>query len=134
MSRGVVFSHSGGAYDRSSQQDLIDSDPLHGPIVLLTGSTDAINPHVSGNYIVTTGGVDAMTITAPTAVVDDGLVIVITSGSANAHTLTGTGILQTGATGTGLLTYAAFAGASVTLRAYNAKWQMLSSNGITVTS
>ncbi len=130
----TVFQHSGGSYDSSSQNDIFITNPLSGPITYLTGATDPIPPHKPGNYIVTTAGVDAMTLAAPTAGIDDGLCILVCSGSANAHTLTATGLLATGAAGTGLLTFAAFSGANCLLRAYNAKWQLISSNGITVTS
>lgn len=134
-SSGVsVYSHAGGSYDQTAQTDIYKTNPLSGPITYLTGSADPIPPHQPGNYVVTTAGVDAMTLAAPTAGIDDGLCILVCSGSANAHTLTATGLLATGAAGTGLLTFAAFSGANCLLRAYNAKWQLISSTGITVTS
>jgi len=134
MARGLG-SHSGGAYDKSATQDIIDGDSLQGPIILLSGSADAINPHVAGNYIVTTAGVDAMTLAAPTAGADDGLSINIYSNTAYAHTLTATGLLQTGQSGkTGVLTFAAYAGCGCTLRAYGGYWQVLSSQSMTYTS
>ena len=101
------------------------------PWVALSGAADAISPNVSANYIVTKAGVDAMTLAAPTAGTDDGKTIVVSSGTANAHTLTATGLLQTGAAAVNLATFAAHPGAGVTLRAYNALWQVLSSVGIT---
>lgn len=133
MARGL-FSHSGGSFDRSEMQDLIDGDAFQGPITVLTGTADAINPHVAGNYIVNTGSADGITLAAPTAGTDDGLSIQIVSNTSYAHTLTATGLLQTGASGTGVLTMAAYPGCTISLRAYQGKWQCVGLNGITVTS
>lgn len=93
----------------------------------------AVPVRPSTNYIITKAGVAALTLAAPTTGTDDGVTITITSGTNNAHTLTATGLLQTGAAAVNLATFAAFAGAAVTLRAYAAKWQVVSSIGITFT-
>lgn len=100
-------------------------------LVALSGATDAVDPHTAANYEVATAGVDAMTLAAPTAGTDDGKVIRITSAGAHAHTLTATGLLQTGSASVNVATFAADAGAGLTLMAYNAKWQVLSQIGIT---
>lgn len=131
-----VFSHSGGSFDNSSMQDIGDTNPFALPITVLSGATDAIPCHQSGNYMVTIAtGIDAMTLKAPTAGADDGVMIAIYSNSAEAHTLTATGLLQTGQSGkTGVLTFGAYAGSGVVLRAYNAKWQVLYGQSLTYTS
>lgn len=98
---------------------------------LLSGSTDAVPANLSASYMVTTAGVDAMTLAAPTAVVDDGKTIVISSNTANAHTLTATGLLQCGTTAVNVATFAAHPGAGLTLRAYNGKWNVISAVTIT---
>jgi hypothetical protein len=136
--RGIA-NHSGGAYDGGARQDLLDTWPFHNPITFLSGSGDAIPPNVAAQYLITTAGVDAMTLVAPASggpLVggSDGLMIAIVSNTAHAHTLTATGLLQTGASGTGVLTMAADAGCTIVLRAYQGLWQLISSNGITVTS
>src|SRR6266699_4051766 len=105
-----------GAFATQAIQDVIDTDALQGPITQLTGSADAINPHVSGNYIVMTAGVDAMTLAAPTSGVDDGLTIAIYSGSANAHTITETSLFANGTAAKTTCTFGAFAGAGILLR------------------
>jgi hypothetical protein len=64
----------------------------------------------------------------------DGITITITSTTAQAHTVTCTGNIMTGAAGTGLLTFAAHAGATVTLVAYNGKWMLIDNQAVTVTS
>ena len=101
--------------------------------IVLSGATDAIDPHNSGNYILTYAGVDAATLAAPTAVIDDGKTITVSSGGAHAHTITATGLLKTGSANVNLATFAAYAGAGLTLRAYNGLWQVISQIGITFT-
>lgn len=100
-----------------------------GRVALTTNG--AINSHTAADYIITKAGVLADTLAAPTAVVDDGLRISIISNTANAHTLTATGLFGSGAAATDLATFAAFLGAGLTLEARGAKWLVVSSNGIT---
>jgi len=103
-----------------------------GALALVTQSADgALNPNLAATYKVTKAGVCAMTLAAPTAGVDDGKVITVVSVTANAHTITATGLFQCGTAATDLATFAAQAGASVTLMANNAKWTVLSNNAIT---
>ena len=92
----------------------------------------AILPHVAATYVITKAGVAAMTLAAPTTVTDDGLVLVITSSTANAHTVTATGLFADGAGHVNLATFAANAGASMTIMAYGAKWLIISLNGVTM--
>jgi hypothetical protein len=84
-----------------------------------------------GTYIITAGSAVALTLAAPVAGTDDGKIVQITSATLFAHTLTATGLLQTGTASVNVATFAAFAGAGLTLRAFNAKWQVMSSTGIT---
>ena len=91
----------------------------------------AISPTLAQTYVITKAGVAAMTLAAPTAGVDDYKVIVVTSATANAHTITATNLLNTGAAANDVATFANVAGASVTLMAYNALWNVISSNQIT---
>ena len=91
----------------------------------------AVPPHVSHTYAITKAGVAALTLAAPTATTDDGLEVCLTSNTANAHTLTATGLLQTGSASVNLATFAASAGAGLTLMAYQGKWNVICSVGIT---
>jgi hypothetical protein len=102
-------------------------------VPLALTANGAINPHASANYIITKAGVLAATLAAPTAGTDDGVTITITSSTAFAHTLTATGLLNTGSAAVNLATFAAFAGAGLTLQAFNGTWNILSSVGITFT-
>jgi hypothetical protein len=142
-SRGLG-NHSGGSFDQSQQQDIIDGDSLQGPVTQLFGvaaTPDAINPHVSGNYIISSGAIDPITLGLPlpggpstlqangAIGGDDGVSINIWSDSAFVHTVT----LPSAhfANGTALatvITFKAFRGSGVTLRAWNGNWQVLASN------
>jgi len=91
----------------------------------------AITPHgPSANYAITKAGVLADTLAAPTAGTDDGAVLLFTSNTANAHTITATGLLQTGSAFVNVATFNAQPGASLALMAYQAKWNVLFANGI----
>jgi hypothetical protein len=104
---------------------------IYGVATLTTNG--AIPPHSAHTYVITKAGVLADTLAAPTAGTDDGLVIRITSDTANAHTLTATGLLDTGSASVNLATFAAQKGAGLTLMAYNGRWKVLSQIGITFT-
>ncbi len=84
----------------------------------------------TGNYVITKAGVFAGTLAAPTAGIQDGTIIVITSGTANAHTLTATGLLGTGTVSVNVATFAASLGSGLTLQAFQGKWLVLASVGI----
>jgi hypothetical protein len=90
-------------------------------------------PVASGSYEITNAGATALTLAAPVAGTQDGMTLTVTSATAFAHTITATGLLQTGSAAVNVATFAAFAGANVTLRAYNGKWQVVSSVGVTFT-
>jgi len=94
----------------------------------------------SGNYILLTkAGVIALTLAAPTAGVQDGMVITITANNgAYADTLTATGLIQTGGAGSPYTTATfgvttAFNGASLTLKSYNGYWYVVSSVNVAFT-
>ena len=116
-----------GSYDASAAQDIINSDCLQGPITVLTGTADVINPHVSGNYIINSTSADAIVLTAPTAGVDDGLQICFAVQSVSlAHTITATSLFAAGVALKTTCTPAQFAGAGIVLRAYNGLWHVIS--------
>ena len=96
-------------------------------------------PALGTTYFLTKAGVAAMTLAAPTAGTpqagqaggQDGLVVRVISTTAYAHTITATGLLQTGSASVNVATFAAYAGASVTLMAYNGKWITIAATGTT---
>lgn len=91
----------------------------------------AIPPHVGHTYLITKAGVLADTLAAPTSGTDDGIEITVTSNTAFAHTITATGLLNTGSAATNVATFAAFAGAGLTLMAIQGKWNVICSVGVT---
>lgn len=99
--------------------------------LLVNGAVPIANPLVPTIYQINKAGVLADTLAAPVATTDDGKMIQIMSNTANAHTVTATGLYQSGSASVNLATYAAFAGAQMTLMALNAKWVVMSSVGVT---
>ena len=87
-----------------------------------------------GTAAITKAGVAAMTLAAPT-VAQEGLTLTVVSQTANAHTITATGLIDDGVTGGSktTATFAAFAGASIVLMASNLKWAVISKNVVTIT-
>ena len=92
----------------------------------------AIDPHTAKTYIITKAGVLADTLAAPTTTTDDGTLITILSGTANAHTVTATGLFQDGAGHVNLATFGSSAGAALILMAYQAKWIVISTQNVTM--
>jgi len=94
-------------------------------------ASGVVSPFNANTYVITSVGIAALTLAAPIATVDDGNEIVIFSATNYAHTLTATGLLGTGTASVNKATFAAFAGASITLMAYQGKWLVLASVGVT---
>lgn len=87
-------------------------------------------PLVGGTYTITNAAATALTLAAPT-VAQNGMSITVISATAFAHTITATGLLQTGSAAVNLATFAAFAGARVTFTAVNGKWMTSGAQGVT---
>ena len=109
---------------------------LNQPLILQPVTLASANGAVTispGTVVFTKAGVAAMTLAAPSTA-QNGTRIVFTSSTANAHTLTATGLIHDGITGgaKSLATFAAFAGASLTLEAYAAKWHVISLNACVI--
>jgi hypothetical protein len=85
-------------------------------------ASGAIAPRLPGFYVITKAGIAAMTLAAPTAGVDDGLEIEVSSNTAFAHSFTATGLLLTSSAVVNSITMPAFAGATVYFTAYQGKW------------
>lgn len=96
-------------------------------------SSDGAVTVADGIIVITKAGVCALTLAAPT-LAQNGIYLNFISTTANAHTLTATGLVQDGTTGGphDLITFAAFAGAGVMLLAYGQKWCVVANNNVTV--
>lgn len=100
------------------------------------GTTISANGAITiapGASKITKAEVAALTLAAPTAD-QEFTVLHFTSTTANAHTITATGLLNDGVTGGSkdLATFAAFAGATITLIAIALKWHVVSAQNVTV--
>lgn len=104
------------------------------PAIALQAASGAIAV-TSKTNVITKAGVAAMTLAAPTsgagAAGQDGMLMVVTSNTAFAHTVTATGLFQCGTAAVNLATFAAFAGAGFIAVAYAGKWNIISSTAIT---
>lgn len=87
-------------------------------------------PGVENFIVITKAGVAAMTLAAPAAD-QNGLRLNISSMTAQAHTVTATGLLSTGTASVNVATFAAQKGSGVVLEAVNGLWNVISSVGIT---
>ena len=85
----------------------------------------AVTPGASASFVITKAGVAVLTL-ALTAV--NGVVLKITSSTANAHTITATGLFMCGTAAVNLATFPAQAGASLILQSFNSKWLVMSNN------
>lgn len=113
-------------------------------VLLKDGASNAMSPVVAATangalavaqsvVVVTKAGVCAMTLAAPTEA-QAGTSITVVSRTAYAHTITATSLIDDGVTGGSktTATFAAFAGASITLIAYGLKWNVLALNAVTI--
>lgn len=98
----------------------------------LLSASGAVVANRPGYFVITKAGVAALTLAAPptAAKLGNGLVIIITSRTANAHTLTATGLLNTGSAAVNVATFNPFAGATLALISDNALWNVLFANGV----
>jgi hypothetical protein len=120
----------------SADGDVIEVESINHPVqngVTLAAASGAITV-AGGTVVITkTGSLAAMTLAAPTAA-QNGTILRVTSATAFAHTVTATGLFDDGVTGGSktTATFAAFAGASMELMAYEGKWHTLSLKAVTV--
>lgn len=113
--------------------------PLGSSIQNVYSASGAITVASQTAVITKTGSLAAMTLAAPvvgapSAGGQDGTRIRITTTTAFAHTVTATTLINDGVTGVPhtTITFAAFAGASIELEAYNGLWNVISKNVATV--
>ena len=90
----------------------------------------AINPFIAATNYITKLGSANLTLAAPIATVNDGNQITIISTTAFTHVISAIGLLQTGTAAVNYITFNAFVGASVTLKAFQGKWIVVSSNQV----
>ncbi len=118
-------------------QDAVDS-LLAGAFNPISAS-GAIDPHTPARYVITkSSAAAALTLAAPTAGADDGVLLEFISTTAEAHTITtpAAGDIRDGNTSNHdtVLTMNANIGASCILEAYNGVWYVISEIGCSLTS
>jgi hypothetical protein len=114
---------------------VLGTAPTISPIYAVTTiAGDGAVTIATGITAFTKGSAAAITLAAPSAG-QAGTELILTAGSAFAHVVTATGLIEDGITGgsKSTLTFGAFNGATITLRAYNLKWTVVSKNVVTVT-
>jgi hypothetical protein len=140
-----IYPNRGAKRDCNTAGYWVDYAPVSGldypsPTPLASITANGALSVSSGNYVLNTkAGVIALTLAAPTAGVQDGMVITITANNgAYADTLTATGLLQTGGAGSPYTTATfgvttAYNGASLTLKSYNGYWYVVASVNVAFT-
>lgn len=106
---------------------------IRGPVTTIIG--DGAIVITAGTIVLTKGSAAAITL-GPPSVAQVGTEITIYAGSAFAHVVTATGLIDDGVTGGSktTATFAAFVGAALTLIAAQAgKWGVKSKNVVTIT-
>lgn len=84
-------------------------------------------------HVLTKTSAGAYTLAAPTAA-QEGMILRITAGTAFAHVVTATNLIDDGVTGGAkdTATFGAFVGSTLELVAYNLKWIVISKNVVTI--
>jgi hypothetical protein len=125
----VYGQQSGGAFLPNQAAD-VRAWAVTQPVTTL--SVNGAIPVLSGAYRIINVAAGAYTLRAPT-VDEEGTTLFITAGTAAAHAITATGLIQNGIVGgaKSSATTAAFIGSSITLVALNLNWFVQSSVAIT---
>lgn len=105
-------------------------DPTQIDVTVYTADGAIAPVTLGGLHILSKTSAIAATLAAPTAGSDDGVQLILTAGTAFAHVVTATGLIQDGVTGGAKNTWtsAAFVGSSLHLIAYNGKWHVVVKN------
>ena len=107
--------------------------PKQKPATTYTGSADAIDITRGDIHILNRdGGVNAATLAAPTDDFDDGRMIWVKNGAAQANTVDVSGGLGGSGGSYNLLTFTNIVAANVTLRAYQGQWYLVGQYETTV--
>ena len=116
------------SYSNRETDVILITGGINQPAVFFSGSADAIPASVPGFYVVKTGSADLMTLAAP-PVSAEGNIVQVWSDTAFAHTITATSLIAAGVALKTTVTFPAFRGAGVMLRACNGVWHLLSGGG-----
>lgn len=124
----------------ATQKQLLDQDKAYqATVAAAAGALPTVAKATDGAIIkkgfavLTKTSAGAYTLAAPD-IGANGTPLVITAGTAFAHVVTATNLIQDGVTGGAkdTLTFAAFVGSSIHLIAYNETWYVVAKNLVTV--
>lgn len=102
---------------------------LVNPFIIHSASTATTLQNTAGRRLITySGGVLAITLRAPVAGTDDGMVIQVINATSQQHTVTCTGKLNDGAGHVNTATFPANPGAAFEIVAYNGAWYLVANN------
>lgn len=108
--------------------NLINAAIAGGGVPTVITANGAVDPHTSAQYLFTKAGVAAMTLAAPTVTTDDGVTISLTGTTTDQNTVTATGLFKCGTAAVNLATWPAQAGGTITIKAYQGLWYVISNN------
>lgn len=94
---------------------------------IVTGASATVGAPLGaiGSLVIArTGAACAITLSAPVAGADDGKLLFVTAGTAQAHTVTVSGGFNDGGSGADVATFGGAIGDSVILQAYNGEWNV----------
>lgn len=137
----VLVSSAPADFNAPSPGNLVDLPPATpvqqtiGESITFTSAQVAAWGNQPRVFAITKAGVAAIVLPAPSKA-QDGLMTVWTSLTEQAHTLTATGLIADGASGSpeDLATWDAYYGASITLMAQNGLWNVIgTANGVSIT-
>jgi hypothetical protein len=97
----------------------------------LKPANPAIDPHKSQVYAITFSSPEVLTLDAPTPGADDEVKITVFNDTAEARILE-VACLQSGAMNTGKIAFPAMAGASVTLLAFQGRFNLIAAVGVSI--
>lgn len=106
---------------------------IAGEVTTEAANVTLTTPVTPASYFITKAGVCAIILPTPAvgAAADDGTELEFVSTTAYAHTVTCTSLLLNGSTNVSTATFAAHAGASLVVRAYQGAWYVVAATNIT---
>ena len=124
--------------DLTPQQEERIREQIHASTLKITqyavDGAITVSPHFA---VLTKGSAGAYTLAAAPASGsnDEAMAIEITAGTAFAHVVTATGLIQDGVTGGAktTMTFGAFVGSSIKLRGFAGKWHVITKNVVAIT-
>lgn len=114
-----------------STYEVTTQNPWEPDLVTMSVNGAIAIPNRDTTVLLDKAGVAAMTLAAPTKDLDNNFKLLVTSNTAQAHTVTATGLFSTGTASVNLATFAAQKGSGFVVVPMQGLWNVVSSVGIT---